>query len=115
MRKKLIITENQLLLINNILKEDSNHTITMVKMVADYLSKYYSKSSGTYKDNGTYHNTPMLTNKIDDELISPKNLLRHLKEKFKLSPEFLGQVLRDWYDGKLDNGFLLSQNVSPNK
>ena len=52
---------------------------------------------------------------IDDELITPKNLLRHLIEKFKLDSEFLSQIIRDWYDDKLDSKYLLSQNILSSK
>jgi len=113
-KNKIIITESQLKLITNLIKEDSNITKTLVKDVVNYLKKYYEPSFGTYEKGGEYHNEITIVNKIDNQHISPKNLLRHLISKFKLGPDFLGQVIRDWYDGKLDTEFLLSQNISPN-
>ena len=111
LKTKLIITEEQLVSIARLIKEDADTKI--VKQVADYLSAYYEPSFVTQEESGAYDNTAMILNKVDDSHVTPKNLLRHLMIKFNLSPEFLAQVIRDWYDGNLDNGgFVLSQNVS---
>ena len=114
MSKKIIITEEQLAIIAKVINEDAVHA-SLVKQVGDYLKKYYKPSFGTFKDKGVYDNEPMIQNKIDDELITPKNLLRHLIEKFKLDPDFLAQIIRDWYDGKIDSKYLLSQNILSTK
>lgn len=113
-KNKLIITEEQLAMIANVIKEDAIHK-SLIKQVGDYLTKYYTPSFGTYKEKGVYNNEPMIQNKIDEELITPKNLLKHLIDKFKLDQEFLSQIIRDWYDGKLDSNYLLSQNILSTK
>lgn len=100
--RKILITESQLVAITKMIREDAINNKLLVKQVADYLTMYYDKSFGTYKDKAEYKNTPMVLNKVDNELVSPQGLLRHLKEKFKLSPQFLSQVIRDWYDNKYD-------------
>jgi hypothetical protein len=108
-KTKLIINERQLALITKLVKENVNKNI--VKQVGNYLDTYYQPSYGTYKNKGEYNNTPMIMNKVDEELITPKNLLKHLIDKFELSQDFLSQIIRDWYDGQLDGEFMLSKNV----
>lgn len=113
---KIKITERQLSLLTSLIKEDSINNEILVKQVSEYLTKYYKPTVGRFKKSGSYNDTPMFINKIDDEIISPENLLRHLKEKFTaIAPEYLSQIVRDWYDGKLNNDFLLSKNLSPNQ
>lgn len=113
-KKRLIINEEQLKLITKVINEDNVNNKIIIKQVVDYLKKYYKPSYGTYKDKGGYNNIPMIQNQIDEELLPPENVLRHLKEKFNVSPDFLAQIVRDWYDGKLNNEYMLSKNVSPN-
>jgi hypothetical protein len=108
-KTKLIINERQLALITKVIKEDVNGNV--IKQVANYLDTYYDSSFGTHEAAGEYHNTPMIKNKVDDELITPKNLLKHLIVKFNLDPDFLTQIIRDWWDGQLDGDFMLSKNI----
>jgi hypothetical protein len=113
--KTIKINEHQLEIITDLIKEDLINNKLIIKRISNYLKKYYEPSFGTYTKNGEYHNEPMILNKIENNLIHPKNLLRHLTDKFNVESEFLSQVIRDWYDGKLEGDFLLSQNVSPSK
>ena len=112
-KRKIKINERQLSLITRLIKEDSINNRRIIEPIVKYLDTYYEPSKGTYKESGEYHDTPMILNKVDGELITPKNLLRHLKDKFELGGEFLGQIIRDWYDGKLDGNFMLTQTVGP--
>lgn len=114
-KNKLIINERQLTLIAKLVKESNSISSGIVRRVVNYLDEYYEPTFETYQTEGEYYNQPMIKNKVDEEMIAPKNLLRHLKEKFnKYNPEFLGQVIRDWYDGKLREGnYIMSKNVPP--
>ena len=113
--KKIKINERQLEIIAGLIKEDLINNKIIIKQVSKYLNKYYEPSFGTHNEKGQYHNEPMILNKVDNELIHPKNLLRHLSDKFKVESEFLSQIIRDWYDGKLEGDFLLSKNILPSE
>jgi hypothetical protein len=107
-KNKLIITEEQLALIAKVIKEDAVAS-SIKNQVSDYLKKYYTPSFGTYKDKGVYNNEPMFQNKVDDELITPKNLLLHLIDKFNFDEKFLSTMIRHFYDNNLDNKIVMSQ------
>ena len=113
-RTKLIITESQLHTITKIIKEGDVNNRSIVKQVVGYLKKYYTPANGMYKNNGEYHNTPIFKNTIDEEEVLPENLLRHLSEKFPYKPEFLQQIIKDYYDGKITSEYGLSKNLTSN-
>jgi hypothetical protein len=99
--------------ITNLIKEGEVNNRNIVKQIVSYLKKYYTPAKGMYKDGGEYHNTPVFKSTIDEEEIIPENLLRHLQEKFPYKPEFLQQVIRDFYDGKITTEYGLSKNLNP--
>jgi hypothetical protein len=110
MGNRLIITTEQANKLSNYINESVTKNI--VKDVVDYLDEFYEPSFGTHQDKGEYKNTPMVMNKVDEDLITPKNLLRHLILKFNYKPEFLTQIIRDWFDGQLDGEYMLTKNLS---
>ena len=113
-KNKLIINKDQLSLITKLVKENDVSSETFVKSIVEYLDEFYEPTFITIEDNsvGDFKNTPSVLNKVNDEMVDVKSLMRHLKQKFDFTPEFIGQTLRDWFDGKLNpvNGFALSKN-----
>lgn len=110
MKKKLIITESQLSRILNI-NESTVHS-TMVKKIKEFLDYGYEPSQAFVREGGEYFEKPMITVKLDDETISPKDLYEYLKEKFKMGDDFTKQVIEDWMFNKISEDYQLSKNVS---
>jgi hypothetical protein len=110
MSRKLIIKESQLVMLTKFIEEGTRHE-SCVKRVVDDLNSNYTPAVGTFKKGGEYHDTQMITNEVDGELIEPAALLDYLKYKYEYSDEFLKQVMNDWYSGKLKNSYVLSKNV----
>lgn len=111
MKKKLILTESQLKMLTKVITE--NGYSKKVGEVHDYLKNNYEATVGIQKEGGEYFNKGMVLNKVDGEMITPKSLFDHIKYKFPYNPEFLEQVIRDWYDNKIDSKKILSRNVTP--
>lgn len=111
MRKKLIISENQLLILKNYICEQDAHE-TIIKRITDDLNLNYEPSKGTFKKGGEYHEESMILNKVNQELMTAKSLVDYFHYKHKLSVEFLKQIINDWFNGNLNNDNNLSRNVS---
>jgi UDP-N-acetylmuramyl pentapeptide synthase len=105
---KLIITERQL----NVIKEDNFHTALVEKLVSD-LNANYEPMLGVMREEGEYHEQPMIKVKIDDRSITPKELFEYFKKKYRLGNDFIQQVIKDWAFGTL-KGNKLSKNVTIN-
>ena len=84
-----------------------------VKKVVNYIDANYEPTVGTYRQGGEFHEQPMIMNKVDNEMLTPRSLYQHLKYKFNMGDDFLQQVVRDWFDGKYHNNsnYSLSRNV----
>ena len=108
MGRKIIISEKQLGVILESIQEDN------IRKVVKYLDKHYEPAVGTYREGGEYHNKTMITNLADNEMLTPRSLVQHLKYKFNLNDEFLQQIVRDWFDGNFKNTkeYSLSRNIS---
>jgi len=104
MRKKLIISEEQYKALEQVVNE-SVHTDKVGKIVAD-LDKNYKKALETYRVGNEYKQRKVFEIIVDGELISPKDLLTYLKEKYDSSEDFLKQLLNDWCDGTIKDGSL---------
>ena len=110
MKKKLIITESQY---NRIIVETTMHS-TMVKEMKDFLDSSYEPSENIMREGGEYFNKPMVKVKVDEEIISPKDLYEYMKYKFEAGDEFTKQVIRDWMFNKITDDYQLSKNVPMN-
>lgn len=111
MKKKLIITESQLIRLENAINESAVHS-NMVKRMKTELDANYEPVEKFVREGGEYFEKPMIMVKADEELITPKSLYEYMKSKYKTNNEFTKQVIRDWVDGKITDDFRLSKNVS---
>ena len=50
--------------------------------------------------------------KLDEEIISPKDLYEYLKTKFEMGDDFTKQIIQDWMFNKISEDYQLSKNVS---
>ena len=112
MKKKIIITENQLKVITNLLAEDTDHS-TIVKDIVKHLSTNYKKAIETYRDGNEYNQKKVFEIIADGQLISGEDLLKYFKLRYNHGVGFLMQVINDWCDGYpgLEKG-MLSKNIS---
>jgi len=65
----------------------------------------------TYEDGNDFRKRKVFQNKINEEPITPHNLLEYLKGKYDVNEEFLKQVMNDWSAGKIKDN-RLSKNVA---
>ena len=110
MKKKIIITESQY---NRIILESNMHS-AMVKQMKEFLDNSYEPSENVMREGGEYFNKPMVKVKVDEEIISPKDLYEYMKYKFEAGDEFTKQVIRDWMFNKITDNYQLSKNVPMN-
>ena len=97
----------------NILKslnETNFHEALVEKLVSD-LNTNYEPMLGIVREDGEYHESPMIKIKVDDTEITPAELYLYFRKKYNLGKEFTKQVIRDWMFGTLD-GNKLSKNVA---
>jgi hypothetical protein len=113
MSTKLIITERQLESIKNHLTESSYHESLVEKIVND-LNTNYEPMIGIVREDGEYHENPMVKIKVDGGEIEVADLYEYMKKKYKLGDEFIKQVIKDWMFGTVKDGNKLSKNVAIN-
>jgi len=113
MGTKLIITERQLEILKNHLNEYSHHESLVEKIVSD-LNTNYEPMIGIMREDGEYHENPMIKIKVDDSEIGVADLYEYMKKKYKLGEEFIKQVIKDWMFGTVKDGNKLSKNVAIN-
>lgn len=111
MARKVIISERQLELITNHILESGGHE-SIVKRIGEDLKLNYEPTKGTYKKGGEFFEQAMVTNKVNGEMMTVKSLFDYMKYKYKLGDDFLKQVIDDWYNGRLQDSYNLSKNVS---
>ena len=109
MRKKLIITENQLTKLKDNLTETAHSS--MVKKIKEELDANYTPIMKMIRQGGDYKHQPMLEVKVDGEAISPEALFKYLNSKYIVGEEFIQQVIRDWVDNKITSDYRLTKNV----
>ena len=112
MKKRIIITESQLKMLKNRINENTHFRI--VKRMKEELDKNYTPVEKFVREGGEYFDKKMIMVKVDEELITPKDLYEYLKNKYKVGDEFTKQVIRDWVDKKITDDYRLSKNVSLN-
>ncbi len=114
MKRKIIITENQLTRLKLAIKESTAHS-SIVKQMKTELDANYQPIKKFMRKGGEYFEQPMIMVKADEESITPKALYEYLKSKYKTGNEFTKQVIRDWIYGKITDDYRLTKNVTLNK
>lgn len=112
MKKKLIITETQLKNLSIYLTENTHSNL--VKQMKTELDANYEPISKFVRAGGEYYEKPMITVKVDGEIITPKDLYNYIKNKYDVGVEFIKQVISDWIFGRISDDYRLSKNVSFN-
>lgn len=111
MKKKIIITEKQMVVIVNLINENNVHD-KIVGNIVDDLNLNYEPAMGVHEIGNEFYNTAMITKKVTGDTITPKDLYEYLKHKHNAPSEFIQQVILDWYHGRLNGGNRkLSKNV----
>jgi hypothetical protein len=97
MSKKLIINKRQM----GIIKSYVNETVANVRLknsINKFLNADYEISGGVEKMGNEFNTTALIKKKIDDEMITPKALLKYLKHKFVgVSDSIIKDCLEGWY------------------
>jgi len=106
---KLIITERQLSILKDYLNESNYHQHMVEKLVLD-LDTNYEPMLGIMREDGEYHETPMVKIKVDESEINVKELYQYFKKKYQVNEKFIQQVIKDWMFGNIKNN-KLSKNV----
>lgn len=105
--KRIVITERQL----NLIKEEYTKE-RLIKKISSELSEKYEKSFITREGDNGPKKLPIFKKRYDGDEVPPKNVLRELKAKHRnLSEEFIRQIMKDWYNGSIDDDLKLSKNV----
>ena len=110
MGKKLIITKGQFDKIKSITESTAHGT--MVKNIKEFLDNSYEPVQRFVRKGGEYFEQPMVMVKLDEEIISPKDLYEYLKTKFEMGDDFTKQIIQDWMFNKISEDYQLSKNVS---
>lgn len=111
--KKIKITEAQSKMLAKLEINEASDYQLLVKKVVDDLNLNYEPIVGTYRKGGEYFEKPIVKIKTDGQTTTPKELLDYLKFKNKsLGEKFLRQIILDWVNGKIDDNYSLSKNVS---
>ena len=113
MKKKLIITESQLQRLKVILSENNSYQ-NMVKEMKHELDTNYEVAEKYVKEGGDYTSETRFMVKVDEEVITAKNLFEYFKNKYDAGDDFIQQVIKDWVDGKITDSHGLSKNVPMN-
>ena len=111
--KRIKITEAQGKMLAKLEINEASDYQLLVKKVVDDLNLNYEPIVGTYRKGGEYFEKPIVKIKADGQTTTPKELLDYLKFKHKsLGDKFLRQIILDWVNGKIDDDYSLSKNVS---
>jgi hypothetical protein len=114
MVNKIIITESQYnRLFKHRLKENL-FDIVLNELLSD-LNKNYEKVTAIVNDYHDYNEKPRFKVKVDGNVITAKELLEYMKYKYheKCGENFIKQVIDDWFNDKIKDGFL-SKNITLN-
>jgi hypothetical protein len=110
MKKRLIITENQLKRLKTSLTENAHSSL--IKRMKEELDKNYTPIEKFVREGGEYFEKPMVMINADEEAITPKDLYEYMKSKYKVGEEFTKQIIKDWMFGKITDDYRLSKNVA---
>lgn len=115
MGKKVIISETQYKMLETYLTESYDYQ-TLVEKIVEDLNKNYKKALETYEDKiaGDYNQRQVFEINVTGEIIDPLNLREYMQKKYNVGKKFMEQLLNDWCDGKIKNGFL-SRDISSNE
>lgn len=114
MKKRLIITESQLIRLKANLSESASVPI-VVKKIKDELNRNYAPITKYIRKGGEYFEKPMIMIKADEEAITGKQAMDWLKSKLGYDSDkdaVIKQTIIDWVDGKIGDDNTLSKNVT---
>jgi hypothetical protein len=108
---KLVINENQYNKLSKMLISEGDYTL-ILNDIRNNLDRNYKKVSAVVKNTIDYNNKAMIEVVVDGSLITPKQLLNYLIEKYGdfCGEPFLKQVISDWFNNSFNDG-LLSKNI----
>jgi len=102
MSKKLLITERQLALISNVIKENAAN-VRLRNKVHTFLERDYEPSTGVKEIANEFYDTALIKKKIDGTFITPKALYEYMEHKFNgLSKSEINDCIEGWYCGDYD-------------
>lgn len=102
MSKKLLITERQLSLIANLIKETAAN-VRLKNKVHKFLDDDYEPSTGVKEMANEFYNTALIKKKIDGNFITPNALAKYMEHKFKgLSKTQINDCIEGWYHKDYD-------------
>ncbi len=112
---RILIKETQLPVIKKFIQE-SNLYDRNVKVILKDLMTNYEPAVEKKEYNNEFFEELRINKKINNEIISPADLLSYFKHKYNgLGTEFLTLVISDWYFNRVTDDLKLSKNVSLNK
>lgn len=114
MKKRLIITESQLIRLEANLSESALIPI-VVKKIKDELNRNYTPITKYIRKGGEYFEQPMIMIKADEEAITGEEVMNWLKSKLNYDSSKDGvikQTIIDWVDGKIGDNNTLSKSVT---
>jgi hypothetical protein len=85
----------------------------MVEIMVSDLDNNYEPMIGIVREDGEYHNEPMIKIKVDESEVTPSELFEYFKKKYKFGDDFIKQVIQDWAFGNIKNN-MLTKNVPIN-
>lgn len=104
----MIISESQLV------KLRENIHSSIVKSIKNELDNNYEKVITTQQTDSDFINQPMIKILVNNEITTPQSLANYLQKKYKVSIDFIIQVIRDWMNNSISDDFNLTSNVPLN-
>jgi hypothetical protein len=114
MKRRLIITENQLIRLKAKLVESASVPI-VVEKIKNELNRNYTPITKYIRKGGEYFEQPMIMIKADEEAITGKQAMDWLKSKLNYDSgkdAIIKQTIIDWVDGKIGDDNSLSKNIA---
>jgi hypothetical protein len=112
MKRRIIITEQQLSNLIGFLNETDEFNHFIMRILKD-LKLNYEPAVASVSDGIEYSLQQLVTKKVDGEKATLQSVKNYLCTKNSdLNPEFVGQVIYDWYYGNInEKNPRLSRNV----
>jgi hypothetical protein len=112
MGRRILITEQQLTNLVSYINESEEYN-HLLKRIYNDLKMNYEPAVASVSDGIEYSLQSLVSKKVDGEKATLESVKNYLCAKnIDLNPEFVGQVIYDWYYGNInDKNLQLSRNV----